>query len=130
MDEAQAALRNRLAVGNGWLSWSDRVLQVYATDCRRIAEFVPWLRLPAEDVRLESPPDFCASGMDCRHLQFVDGGDTRYEDIRVLPGATTHAWRIEATLRSPALRDGQPRRISSEDGGLSWRIERIAGPPT
>jgi hypothetical protein len=94
------------------------------TRTRGLADAVAESRQAPEQTRRRPKPDFCTPQMDCRHLEFDDDGRSRFEDIRAERNADGTGWRIEATLHSPGLLDGLPRRIVTTDGGRTWQFGR------
>jgi hypothetical protein len=126
--DAVAASRDRIVVGEGWIAWRERVLRVSVDGCASFAEFVPWRSLPPEDIAPAPRPDSCRPEMDCRHFDFEGPRAAAYSDIAVVPlGGSAAHHRISAVMRSSAIRDGAPRRVVTEDGGRTWRVERLPG---
>lgn len=121
--DAVAASRAALERGEGWIAWRERVLRVSVDGCASFVEFVPWRALPAADIEPAPRPDFCRPEMDCRHFDFDGRRAASYSDISVeILAGDRPRWRISAVLRSIALKDGLPRRISTDDLGATWRV--------
>jgi len=126
MADAVAASRHALVDGDDWIAWRERVLRVSVDGCRSFAEFVPWRALAPADIDPAPRPDFCKPGMDCRDIDFADRREATYSDVAVerLPGEPPR-WRIGAVMRSIALKDGRPRRVTTDDLGATWRVEPL-----
>jgi hypothetical protein len=112
-----------IPIGEGRVVWLGPALQVSFDACGSFAWWDP-VSLAPELVDPVVKPDYCApkgSG-DCRRMDFEGDRAPRYDEIRV-----ERSGRIRFVARTPAFRNTMALLVTSDDFGLTWKVEPTGG---
>lgn len=116
---AERERRNYRVVNDLTLVWVGNGVNVSFDACGSFRAWYP-TSLPEALIVPVEKPEYCAprGTVNCRHYDFLNEREPRFEDIRVSPQGT-----ISFVLHTKALRDNKAVRVRSTDFGQTWHTE-------